>query len=142
MYASASPFSASPSSKSFANAYRQVEVQTGVEGATPHQLVSMLFDGLFACMVRAQGAIRSGDISLKAEQLGRAVRIVDEGLKSVLDLKQGGALAADLNDLYAYIIVRLTHANAHGDEAAVEECKRLVSPLRDAWAAISPKAGA
>jgi flagellar secretion chaperone FliS len=142
MYASASPFSAAPSSNPYANAYRQVEVQTGVHTATPHQLVGMIFDGLLACLARAQGAIQNGDTALKAQQLGRAVRIVDEGLKSALNLQEGGALAQDLNDLYAYVIVRLTHANLHGDAAAIEECKRLINPLREAWLAIAPKVGA
>ena len=142
MYASASPFSAAPSSQAYANAYRQVEVQTGVHTASPHQLVSMIFDGLLACLARAQGAIQNGDTAAKAQHLGRAVRIVDEGLKSALNLQEGGKLAQDLDDLYAYVIVRLTHANLHGDEAALEECKRLIHPLRDAWQAIAPKAAA
>jgi flagellar protein FliS len=65
------------------------------------------------------------------------VRIIDEGLKAGLNLEAGGVLARDLNDLYAYITLRLTHANLHGDEPAIAECQRLIQPLQEAWDAIA-----
>ena len=66
----------------------------------------------------------------------RAVRIVDEGLKANLNLEQGGKLAADLNALYGYITMRLTYANVSNDAAALEECAKLIEPVRSAWIAI------
>lgn len=125
-----------------AGAYRQVHVATGVDGASPHDLVSMLFDGLVGALAEARGALRSGDIALKGRAIGRAVRIVDEGLSACLNLGEGGKLAADLRNLYAYINVRLTHANLHNDEAALEECTRLIEPVRSAWSSISDPARA
>jgi flagellar protein FliS len=32
--------------------------------------------------------------------------------------------------------MRLTQANLHGDSAAIEECQRLLAPVREAWASI------
>ena len=69
----------------------------------------------------------------------RAVRIVEEGLRSNLNAG-GGKLAADLGNLYAYIAQRLTHANLRNDPAALDECQGLLEPLRQAWAAIAPAA--
>lgn len=123
-----------------AGLYRQTSVQTGVAAASPHRLVTMLFDGLLEDIALAKGAIADGQIELKGRALGRAVRIVDEGLRSCLDLKAGGQLAVDLHELYAYITKRLTQANLRNDVAALDECKRLVDPLRDAWLAIAPQA--
>jgi flagellar protein FliS len=108
-----------------------------VATASPHQLVAMLFDGFVVAVNRARGAIRGGDIALKGESIGHALRIVDEGLKSALNLKDGGKLAGDLSDLYAYICVRLTQANLRSDEALLEECLALMQPLREAWNAIA-----
>jgi len=68
--------------------------------------------------------------------IGRAGRIVDEGLKASLDMQGGGALAAELNELYAYVSLRLLHANLHNDADALDECRRLIRPLREAWAQI------
>ena len=45
----------------------------------------------------------------------------------------------DLDALYAYIGVRLTYANLHNDEAALDECARLMEPVRAAWAEIGPR---
>jgi flagellar protein FliS len=124
------------------NAYQAVQVGTGVDGASPHQLIAMLFDGLIDCIAQARGAIRAGKIEEKGRAISRAVRIVDEGLKAGLNLKEGGALAAQLNDLYAYMALRLTQANLRSDEAALDECVQLIEPLRSAWAQIDIKTAA
>lgn len=125
-----------------AGAYRQVHASTGVEAASPHGLIGMLFDGLLEAIAEARGAMRSGNIALKGRCISRAVGIVDEGLSAPLDLEHGGKLAADLRDLYTYIAMRLTQANLQNDEAALEECRRLIEPLRTAWAGIADQVGA
>jgi flagellar protein FliS len=120
-----------------AGAYAQVHVSTGVAGATPHGLIVMLFDGLMGAIAEARGAMRSRDIPAKGKAIGRAVRIVDEGLSAALNLDAGGPLARDLRSLYTYINVRLTQANLKNDEGALDECVRLIEPLRSGWLAIA-----
>lgn len=124
----------------FANTYRQVGNETAVAAASPHRLIEMLFDGCMDALAQAKGALRAGQVDVKGRALGRAARIVDEGLRAALDLRDGGALAADLHALYGYLTMRLTAANLRNDEAAIEECQRLLAPLRDAWHAIGPQA--
>lgn len=135
----AAPALSRRSAAAFAGAYRQTSVHTGVEAASPHRLVAMLFDGLLEAMAQARGAIVARDGELKGRAIGRAVRIVDEGLRGSLDLNAGGALAADLHALYGYVAQRLTLANLRHDATAIDECRRLVEPLRDAWLAIAPQ---
>ncbi len=131
--------SSNPQARQFAGAYHQVGVQTMVASASAHGLVALLFDGFMAAVHRAKGAMRNGDVAGKGQAIGHAVRIIDEGLKSALDLKAGGKLAADLSDLYAYVCLRLIQANLNSDEAALDECLTLVTPLRDAWQAIGDR---
>lgn len=131
---SSSPFSGRAQR---ATMYSKVGLETDVQGASPHRLVSMLFDGVFEAMSQARGAIQARNTELKNRSLSRAVRILDEGLKASLNL-EAGSLASDLGDLYAYLCMRLTQANLHADTAAIEECQRILTPIRDAWAAISP----
>lgn len=138
MFASAG-FAAAP--RHPASAYRQVHVSTGVEGASSHGLVGLLFDGALDAIAEARGALRSGDVATKGRAIGRAASIVDEGLNATLNLTDGGALASDLRALYNYIVARLVHANLHNDEAALEECGRLIEPLRSAWAGIAERSG-
>ena len=136
MYGSnASPFSQRGTG---ANLYSRVGVETDVGNASPHRLVALLFDGVFSAMNQARAAIVAGDIGLKARCLSRAVRILDEGLKSALDL-EAGQLARDLGDLYSWLCLRLTHANLHSDIKAIEECQRVLTPVRDAWMAIGER---
>jgi flagellar protein FliS len=137
-----SPAAFSAPSKHQLGAYQQVHVTTGVDGATPHRLVQMLFEGLLDSLARARGAMAHGNVAVKGEEIGRAVRIVEEGLKAGLNIKEGGRLAQDLNDLYAYVTVRLTYANRHNDEAAIVECVRLLEPIARAWDDIAHKAAA
>lgn len=125
-----------------ANLYARVGIETGVPEASPHRLVAMLFDGFAESIATAKGAMVSGQIEVKGRAIGRAFRIVDEGLKASLDLSAGGPLAADLNELYAYIALRLTQANLRNDAAALDECLALMQPLRQAWASIAPQATA
>jgi flagellar secretion chaperone FliS len=131
----ASPFAPRAAAPN-ASLYARVGVETGVAGATPHKLVAMLFDGFVDAIAQAKGALAARNVEVKGRAIGRAARIVDEGLKAGLDLSAGGALAADLADLYAYVTLRLTCANLHNDAAALDECLRLVTPLRDAWRSI------
>ena len=121
------------------SAYRQVGVETGVGAASAHRLIAMLFEGLVDALAQARGALLAGRIEDKGRAIGRAVRIVEEGLRAALDEAQGGKLAADLKALYSYVALRLTEANLRNDAAALEECGRLVEPLRSAWQAIAPQ---
>lgn len=116
--------------------YRQIGIETGVSGASPHQLVSMLLNGALEAIAQARGAIKARNVEAKCKAISKALSIVDEGLKASLDLKSGGELAANLNDLYHYVTTRLTQANLHSDDEALEECANLLSPLRDAWTTI------
>ena len=118
--------------------YQQVGVETRLSGAGPHQLVAMLFDGFMEALAQGRGAMRAGQTDLKGQALGRAVRIVEEGLRAGLDLNAGGQLARDLDELYTYLCMRLTLANLRNDEAGLDECQQLVLPLQQAWAAIAP----
>ena len=119
--------------------YRQIGIETGVSGATPHKLVMMLLDGALEAINRAKGAIANGDIDGKGRAIRKAVAIVDEGLKSCLNLAEGGELARNLNDLYAFVTTRLTYANLHSSTEALDECVTLLTPVREAWIAIEDK---
>ena len=122
-----------------AAAYRQVGLETAMSNATPHKLIELLFDGYRDAIARARGALRAGQIEAKARAVSHAARIVEEGLKAGLNLADGGEIAADLNALYAYLGMRLTHANLHNDEAVLDECARLIEPVHAAWVEIGPR---
>ena len=108
-------------------------MQTGVDSASPHQLVTLLFDGFLESLAHAKGAIAGGRIEDKCQAIGRAARIVEEGLRAGLDRRAGGRLAQDLHDLYGWVCLRLTQANLRNDEPALEEVARLIEPVAESW---------
>ena len=130
----------SPTHRQPGGLYQQVGLETQLAGASSHHLVTMLFDGFMAALAQARGAMREGQLELKGLAIGRAARILEEGLRGGLDLQAGGALAVDLDDLYTYVTMRLTLANLRNDEQALDECQRLVQPLREAWLSIAEQA--
>lgn len=139
MFASAA-FASAPRQQ--AGAYRQMHLTTGVEGASAHALVAMLFDGALEAIAEARVALRSGNAEAKGKSICRAAAIIDEGLNGRLDLNSGGTIAADLRILYNYIGARLVLANLRDDDAALDECARLIAPVRSAWADIADHASA
>ncbi|MBN8486609.1 MAG: flagellar export chaperone FliS [Burkholderiales bacterium] len=127
-------------SAGLAQAYRRIGAETSVVDADPHRLIELLFDAYAECLVQARGAMQAGQTEVKGRAISRAARIVDEGLKAGLNLEKGGRLAADLRDLYEYVSLRLVLANVRNDAAILDECHRLVEPLRQAWKDIRPAA--
>jgi len=125
-------------SKNMSSVYRQIDIETGVSGASAHQLITLLFNCALDSIAQAKGAMQSRNIEAKCAAISKAVRIVDEGLKAGLDMRAGGQLAQQLCDLYGYITMRLTQGNLRNDTEALDECVRLLSPIRDAWVAIAP----
>ncbi|EHN64600.1 flagellar export chaperone FliS [Comamonas testosteroni] len=123
----------SPANARAMSAYRQVGVQSMVDSASPQQLIKMLFDGLLASINAARGAIERGDISEKVRHIGKAVRILQEGLLGALDREKGGELAGNLASLYEYCTTQLTLANARNDASMVDEVAGLVSTVAQGW---------
>ena len=116
-----------------ASAYKRVSADTGVSAADPHQLVGLLFEGLIQALNAARGAVERGEIEAKGMALGKAIRILEEGLKAGLNLQEGGELAGNLKGLYEYSGQRLTLANLRNDVAPIHEVLNLIEPLADSW---------
>jgi flagellar secretion chaperone FliS len=128
--------------KPSATTYREVGAVTSLDGASPHKLVSLLYAALAGQIAAARGAIARRDIAEKGRAISHAVRIVEEGLNAPLDLHAGGAIAANLHDLYDYLVHTLTMANLNNDDAALATCARLIETLRDGWDGIADRADA
>ena len=115
------------------SSYSALEVETGVESASPQRLIIMLYDGALKSVFAAKAAMARGDIPAKGEQLSKAISIIDEGLRAALNLESGGEIAQNLMALYEYISTRLLHANLKNDSSSLDEAARLLSELKRAW---------
>lgn len=115
--------------------YSSVKVHSGIETASPHRLIQMLFEGALERIAQAKGAMAQNQIARKGELIGKAVAIVG-GLQGSLNDKEGGVLAANLDGLYDYVIRRLSQANYENNPEYLDECGRLLGEIKTAWDAI------
>jgi len=121
-----------------AQAYARIGLETGVAAASPQRLVVMLYDGALAAIADGRAHLVAGRTAPKGRALGKAIGIIDEGLKAALDPSQG-AIARQLMDLYDYIAQRLLLGNARNDVGLLDEATRLLGELRDAWASLAAR---
>ena len=116
-------------------AYQSVAAHGGVAAADPHRLIVMLMDGALDRIAQARGAMQHGRGGDKNGVLSTAISIVDE-LRGSLDLKAGGTIAANLDDLYDYICRQLLKANLGRNPAILDEVTHLLNEIRSAWIAL------
>ena len=118
-------------------AYKQVNLETSVSQASPHQLIVLLFDGALNAIRLADLYIQKGDIAGKGKAISKAINIIDNGLKSCLNLEQGGEIAENLDQLYHYISQQLVLVNLHNDREKLQTCFDLLDSIAQAWREIA-----
>ncbi len=114
----------------------QAYLQTQVQSRTPVELVVMLYDGAIKFLGQARDALVVGDLVTKRHALSRGLAIIQE-LQNMLNMEAGGEVAERLDGLYTYIQGRCYDANMQRDPQGLDESVRLLTPLRDAWAAVA-----
>lgn len=106
-------------------------VGDSIATASPARLLTMLFDRLCLDLEIADAALQDRDYATASQRLVHAQDIITE-LQTSLDPGAWSG-AAGLSSLYRYLQERLVAANIAKDAAIVDECLRLIEPLRGAW---------
>ena len=125
-----------------ANAYAKIDIDTGALAASPHKLTLMLFDAALLALVMAQQHRKANEIEKKGKAISRAMMMIESGLRASLDRKAGGAIADNLDALYAYMDQQLLTANLKNQPELLVEVHLLLTNLRASWQAIGPDAKA
>lgn len=121
------------------NSYKGVGVETGVFGADPHKLVTLLFEGALLAIAHARAEMLHKQNAAKGQSISKAIAIIGEGLNASLDRNVGGELAQNLSALYDYMVLRLVSANLNNDAATLDEVAGLLTELKEAWETIRPQ---
>ena len=102
-----------------------------VATASPQQLLVMLYDRLALDLERGHDAMAAGDRQTASQQLQHAQEIILELQASLkVEIWDGGPRLAAL---YSWLLAELIRANMKGDLRRVNDCRKIVEPLRDAW---------
>jgi len=118
--------------------YNQVSLEMRLAGATPHQLIAMLFEAAHNALLRAKIYFEKGIVAKRGEMIGKAINIIDNGLRASLDHEKGKEIAADLDRLYEYVSRLLLQANTHSDVTKLLEADKLISEIAAVWDEILP----
>jgi flagellar protein FliS len=118
-----------------------VGVETGVTDASPHKLVAMLYDGFLEALAEARARMRSRrHRDARAAPSAAPCASSRKACAAASTCEAGGRWRRTWTPL-RYVGLRLTQANLRNDESLLDECQRLVQPLRDAWMSRSPPGG-
>lgn len=116
--------------------YSDVKVNASVEGATPHQLIQMLFDGLLERIAQVKGAMEQKNIELKNAKVNQAISILF-GLRESLDQENPTDLSQRLDGIYDYVQRRLWQAHMKNDQDILDECSKLITEISSGWKEIA-----
>lgn len=116
--------------------YREIDVNTRVEGASPHRLVAILYEELLGAIATMGQAIRVGDIARRGESQSKALAIVG-GLEAGLDFEKGGDIAHMLMTIYAEVKRLLIRAARDENQETSDAARKLVGEIATAWNAIA-----
>lgn len=109
------------------------EYQKGaIGGASPLQLVVMMYDGALRFMEQGKHAMKLRDLEKQNYYLLKAQKIVME-LTACLDMEQGGEIAQNLLALYGYVVNELMDANIKDRSEGIDRSIRVISDLRESW---------
>lgn len=122
-------------SKSMMSAYKSLDLQSSVDGASSHQLIAMLLKGALDKLGYAKYHLQQSNHAEKGECASKAIAII-EYLRASLELGSDPSFAEQLGDLYSYMERRIFEANARNDEQGFVEVLGLLREVQEGWSAI------
>ncbi|GAB2594930.1 flagellar export chaperone FliS [Nitrincola alkalisediminis] len=112
--------------------YKQVDIHSTVQTASPHKLISMLLTGALEAFAKAKGAIERNEIDARAAHLNKGNDILI-ALRDNLNLEEGGEVASNLDKLYVYMLETSLQANRLNDAEKAQEIMNLLLEIKQGW---------
>ncbi len=114
--------------------YRATQILT----AEPARLTLMLYDAVLNNMEQAAELAEKKMFPERAEKIIRCNKILMELLAS-LNFENGGEIAANLREIYVFLLGELKKADLKNDAHLIRQCKAVLSEIREAWSTITTK---
>jgi flagellar protein FliS len=112
--------------------YRNIDMSSRLEGASPHRLVAILFEELLRAIETAQAADRQGDRGKRAERQSRALSIL-HALEASLDFQTGGEIAVSLSSIYREARRLIGVGGREAQPAMIEQARAMLADIASAW---------
>ena len=118
-----------------ADQYLALELNSRLEAASPHKLVSILYEELMRALEVAVRTLATGRPIVAHPQVHRAQSIL-MALEASLDFKAGGTLSESLAAVYRSMRKELSQAARAGDPGKLSALQNGVESVANAWAAV------
>ncbi|MET0239006.1 MAG: flagellar export chaperone FliS [Sphingobium sp.] len=115
--------------------YAAIDAGSKVEGATPHQLVKILYDELLLAIEASALAMRAGDSHKARDKQTRALTML-HALETSLDHEKGGEISTSLAVIYREVRRRVLAAVTDNDPDRAMGAHAIIADIADAWAKI------
>lgn len=115
--------------------YRMLDLQSRVASASPHGLVSLLYEELLRSLDLLIAKHARGDSIAGNPQMAKALSILI-AIESSLDFANGGDLAPVLSRIYRSAARSLNEAAHENDIGKVQEVRSATSDIAYAWQAL------
>jgi flagellar protein FliS len=104
----------------------------------PSALVVAVYDEAIASLRAALDAIERLDIEARCDATVQTAEVLSV-LRLALDHQGGGAIAANLDRLYAFVIAQLPLLNSRNDAEIAAGLIAVLEPLRAGWAELDDR---
>ena len=115
--------------------YSSVDFETKTSVQDPYRLISLLFEKGCVLLRQAEEQLKRDDSEGFFASTSHAMQIVI-GLREILDLENGGDLAAQLYETYTAIGLSLSKARTDQDLESIEKLYTALNELREGWETI------
>jgi flagellar protein FliS len=119
-----------------ARAYGKTDRQTAVMVSSSVGLVILLYDRLLQRLAEAKRCLVTRDIPARTEAISKSIELIEIGLISSLDVRQGGDIAARLKIHYDVWIAKLFNANMKASVELLDEVEQEVQTIKSAFSQI------
>jgi flagellar secretion chaperone FliS len=111
---------------------RRLYYETAARGATPIELVVILYDRALEDMRHAMTAMQQEQIESRSRHIGHAL-IVLQQLQGTLDFERGGVAARQFEQFYNLVRAKLLESQMRNSAELLRQQIRYVSEVRDCW---------
>jgi flagellar secretion chaperone FliS len=112
--------------------YRETEIATKTENASPHELVSLLYDSLLEALAVMVAMLSQGQI-VGQDQHSQRARSILVALKANLDHSSGGQVSAALSEVYQASLGELSKAISAQDADKLRSLREGLLGVANSW---------
>ncbi len=116
--------------------YEAMSYSSRIEGASPHELVTILYEELVLALTLLAFSMRAQDSLKTNAQFGRASGII-HALEAGLDHDLGGTLAESLSAIYRSARTEMMVARETSNPDRVERLAQAFTDMNDSWKKIA-----